>query len=312
LADAGVGPEQMLDFWAGPRDMQGVADRMGQATRHGYIVLAVDWQQPHQYSYEYSAREHYAVLGSVRDACRRFSIDTDRIYLTGHGVGGDAVWDIAIARPDIWAGVIPFVAVADKYVNFYSVNAPYVSWYIIAGELDGDKMARNAVQLDRYLKPRTDITIVEFLGRGYEPFGDEILRLFDWMGRRKRSIPKEIDCVSMRPWDNFFWWLEAEGLPARSMVSPGAWPPPRGTRAAPIEGKRMATNKVSVKLQADKVTVWLSPDLVDFGQPLVVEVNNRTISPRDRMVRPDVGVLLEDVRTRADRQHPFWAKLSTQ
>jgi hypothetical protein len=60
------------------------------------------------------------------------------------------------------------------------------------------------------------------------------------------------------------------------------------------------------------VTVWLSPDLVDFGQPLVVEVNNRTISPRDRMVRPDVGVLLEDVRTRADRQHPFWAKLSTQ
>jgi hypothetical protein len=44
----------------------------------------------------------------------------------------------------------------------------------------------------------------------------------------------------------------------------------------------------------------------------VVDVNGRTISPRDRMVRPDVSVLLEDVRTRADRQHPFWAKLSTQ
>jgi hypothetical protein len=161
------------------------------------------------------------------------------------------------------------------------------------------------------LKPQTDITIVELLGRGYEPFGDESQRIFDWMSRRKRTIPKEIDCVSMRPWDNFFWWLEAEGLPAKSMVAPGAWPPTRGTRAAPIEGKRLATNKVTVKLQADKVTVWLSPDLVDFGQQLVVEVNNRAISPRDRMVRPDVGVLLEDVRTRADRQHPFWAKLST-
>ena len=69
---------------------------------------------------------------------------------------------------------------------------------------------------------------------------------------------------------------------------------------------------MTVKLQASKITVWLSPELVDFNQPLVVEVNGRAISPRDRIVRPDVSVLLEDVRTRADRQHPFWAKLSTQ
>jgi hypothetical protein len=73
----------------------------------------------------------------------------------------------------------------------------------------------------------------------------------------------------------------------------------------------LETNKVSVSLQAESVTVWLSPELVDLDQPLVVEVNNRSIGPRDRLVRPDLNVLLEDVRTRADRQHPFWAKLST-
>jgi hypothetical protein len=50
---------------------------------------------------------------------------------------------------------------------------------------------------------------------------------------------------------------------------------------------------------------------VDFNQPLVVEVNNRAITPRDRRVQPDLNVLLEDARTRADRQHPFWAKVST-
>jgi hypothetical protein len=132
------------------------------------------------------------------------------------------------------------------------------------------------------------------------------------MARRQRTTPKEIDCVTMRPWDNFFWWLEADGLPPKSMVSPGTWPPPQTARPVRVEGKRLATNKVTVTLQASKVTVWLSPDLVDFGQPLVVEVNGRSISPRDRIVRPDVSVLLEDVRTRADRQHPFWAKLSTQ
>jgi len=140
---------------------------------------------------------------------------------------------------------------------------------------------------------------------------DEIQRLFDWMGRKQRKTPKEIDCVSMRQWDNFFWWLEGEGLPEKSMVAPPNWPPPSKVRPIPIEGKRLETNKVSVKLQASKVTVWLSPDLVDFTQPLVVEVNNKPISPADRVVAPNLSVLLEDARTRADRLHPFWAKLST-
>jgi hypothetical protein len=28
----------------------------------------------------------------------------------------------------------------------------------------------------------------------------------------------------------------------------------------------------------------------------------------DRMVEPDLRVMLEDARTRGDRQHPFWAR----
>jgi hypothetical protein len=310
LPDSGVKPEQMIDFWAGPRD-QDTGDRIGQATRRGYIVLAIDWLQPHQSSVEYSSREHHAVLGSLRDACRKFSIDLDHVYLTGHGLGGDCVWDLALAHPDIWAGVIPFCGLADKYVLRYAKNAPYVSWYIVDGELDGDKVAKNATQLDRYLKPNTDITVIEYLGRGYEPYGDEIQRIFDWASRRERKVPKEIDCVSMRPWDNFFWWIEAEGLPAKSMVAPANWPPPSKARPFPIEGKRLESNKLIVNAQAGKVTVWLSPDLVDFGAQLACDINGRNVSPRDRMVRPDLQVLLEDVRTRADRQHPYWAKLTS-
>jgi hypothetical protein len=310
LSDAGISPEQMLDFWSGPADKKD--GRRGQAARHGYIVIAVDWRAPHQFSYGYTDREHYAVLGSLRDACRRFSIDVDRVFLTGHGIGGDAAWDIAIAHPDLWAGVIPIGAVADKYVGRYAVNAPYVNWYVVVGELDSDKLARDAVQLDRYMKPKTDVTVVEYQGRGYEPFNDEIQRMFEWMGLKQRKMPKDIDCVSMRPWDTFFWWIEVEGLPPKSMVAPDNWPPPSSTRPAPIEGKRMETNKVTVKVRADKVTVWLSPDLVDLNQKLVVELNGRAISPSNKNVRPDLTVLLEDVRTRADRQHPFWAKLSNQ
>jgi len=309
LADAGVSPEELLDFWSGPVDGE-KGERLGQATRYGYIVIAADWQQPHQFTYDYSAREHHAVLGAVRDACRRFAVDTDRVFLTGHGIGGDAAWDIGLAHPDLWAGVMPICAVADRYVGRYAKNSRFVSWYIVGGELDGDKMARNATELDRYLKPNNDVTVVEYLGRGYEPFGDEIQRLFDWMGRRQRSMPREFEYVTMRPWDNFFWWVEVQGLPEKSMIVPTNWPPPRGTRPFQFESKMLATNKLIVTARVGQTTVWLSPELVDFSKQLVVEVNNRTISPRDRFVRPDLSVLLEDVRTRADRQHPFWARLT--
>jgi pimeloyl-ACP methyl ester carboxylesterase len=309
LPDVGVTPEQMLDFWSGGPNQNG--ERIGQAARHGYIVIAVDWQEPQQSTYNYTDREHFAVLGSLRDACRRFSIDVDRVFLTGHGIGGDAAWDIAVAHPDLWAGVIPICAVADKFVTRYANNARYLNWYVVAGELDGDKLAHNATQLDRYMRPTTDVTVVEYQGRGYEPFNDEIQRLFEWMGLKQRKMPKEIDCVSMRPWDTFFWWLEVVGLSPKSMVAPGNWPPAKTARPAVIEGRKLETNKVTVHVQASKTTVWLSPELVDFNQKLIIELNGRTLTARDRTVRPDILTLLEDVRTRADRQHPFWAKVAT-
>ena len=55
-----------------------------------------------------------------------------------------------------------------------------------------------------------------------------------------------------------------------------------------------------------KMTVWLSPDIVAFNNTLKVEINGKP----QRNVQPKIDTLLEDVRTRGDRQHPFWAKVS--
>lgn len=305
----GYRPELQLDYWAG--GVHPVVGRFGQAMRHGYIVVAVDWLEPHQATYNYLLPEHQAVLGSLRDALRRFSIDTDRVFLTGHGIGGDAAWDIGLAHPDLWAGVIPILARADKYIKRYRENAEYVDWYFVDGELNGDNIEHNASQLDFYLRPGIPATLAEFHGRGYEPYHDEIQRLFDWMNRRtRRPPPEQFECKSMRPWDSFFWWLELEGLPERSMVAPSTWPPKRGTRPTQIRARQYETNKVAVFHQAARTTIWLSPEIVDFDRPLEVELNGRRIGPRDRAVRPDLGVLLEDARTRGDRRRPYWAKIS--
>ena len=142
LHGGGTTPQDQIDWWAGPWDAEKTI-RAGQATRRGYFVIAPLWAKPNQTKYEYSLREHAAVLGALRDACRRFSIDTDRVFLSGHSMGGDAAWDIGLAHPDLWAGVLPVVATADKYVSRYWKNAKGLPLYFVAGQLDGNKIAAN-------------------------------------------------------------------------------------------------------------------------------------------------------------------------
>lgn len=308
LPDLGSTAETQVDFWAGS-SRPGVG-RVGQATRRGYAVVAVEWSARGQLSYGYTPQEHAAILASLRDALRRVAIDTDRVYLTGHGAGGDAAWDLALAHPEHWAGVLPFLGVADRYCAWYGKNAEFVPWRVVMGELDGDKLARSARELDRYLRPRYDATVVEYRGRGYDPLSDDLQLAFDWMGRRGRGAPpEEFECVTMRPGDDYFWWVEAEGLPAKSLVPPAKWPPARGVRAASLRARRFSGNKLGVYGGAAKVTVWLSPDVVDFDQPLEVEYNGKRLVPRGERVTPDLRTLLEDVRARGDRKRPWWASV---
>ena len=300
-----------LDYWAGTP----TADfgRAGQAMRQGYIVVAIEWSGPNQLGYGYTAREHSAVLVALRDAMRRLAIDSDRVYLTGHGEGGDLAWDVALAHPDAWAGVLPMLATADRYCGWYWQNGQHVPWRLVNGELDAGKVARNAREFDRYLRPRFDTTVIEYRGRGYEPFSDEIQRAFDWMGRKRRgSPPEEFECATMRPWDNYFWWVEVEGLPEKSIVTPAAWPPKRGVRAAKVRGRKYAGNKLGVFARVDKVTVWLSPELIDFAEPIEIEWNGKRLTERGAVIGPDLRVLLEDARTRADRRRPYWAKVESR
>ncbi len=308
LNGAGTSPEHQIDWWAGAVTPEGW--RSGQASRNGYIVIAPDWTAEHQKEYEYSAREHAAVLNTLRDACRRFSIDTDRVFLSGHSIGGDAVWDIGLAHPDLWAGVIPIVARADKYCALYWENAERLPMYFVCGELDGGKMSTNARDLDRYLRRGFNVTVVEYLGRGHEDFYDEVLRLFDWMGRFRRSFfPREFTAYSMRPWDNFFWWVELYDLPSQSVVYPGDWPPRAGQRPIDTDASITANNGLRVQARSGKLTLWISPEMVDFKQRVTVVVNGRRVNAADRSLEPSLEVLLEDARTRADRQHPFWARI---
>src|SRR5688500_11953762 len=202
---------------------------------------------------------------------------------------------------------MPIVATADKYVTRYWENAEFVSFYFVSGEKDSNKHAANSIDWDRYLlHSGFDTTIVQYQGRGHEHFHDEIQKLLDWMNLHRRNFfPKEFKSVTMRPWDNFFWWVELGSLPSQSMVMPVSWPPAGAARPAVTEAAILETNSVRVTSGAQKVTVYLAPEMVNFDERVNATINGRRVVN----IRPSVDVLLEDARTRGDRLHPFWAKV---
>ena len=131
------------------------------------------------------------------------------------------------------------------------------------------------------MKPNTDITVVEYLGRGYEPFGDEIQRLFDWMGRRAADNAEGVRLRHDAAVGQFL--LVARGRRPAGEVDGRAGDLAAAEKAPGrlrSKANGLETNKMTVTAKPSKVTVWLSPELVDFDQPLVVEVNNRRFAAR--------------------------------
>ena len=144
---------------------------------------------------------------------------------------------------------------------------------------------------------------------GHEPFSDEIQRLFVWMDRRKRDFfPQEFECVTMRRWDNYFWWIEVDGMPDRTMVEPTE-DLPRNPRPLKVHMNVTATNGIRIQSGSKRTTIWLAPELVDFGRRIRINVDGHRVDSRKTSFRPDLAILLEDARARADYQHPFWARI---
>ena len=127
---------------------------------------------------------------------------------------------------------------APRYVTQYWPNAKFVPSYFVFGEKDTKRMELNSMDLDRYLtKTGIDSLVVEYRGRGREHFVEEIHRLFRWMQFQEREVaPKEFEVITRRSWDNFFWYVELQGISAE--VADPAGGVARQREGAAVSGSR--------------------------------------------------------------------------
>lgn len=284
--------------------------RLGHSVRNGFIVVTPRWTRPGQLDYEYTSREHDAVLASVRGAMRRFSIDSDRVFIAGHGTGGTAAWDIALSHPDIWAGMIAISAEPGKTLLHYNPNSVHIPIYLVMGDKDGRPLKRNGAVYEDYMSYQNDAMVVLYRGRGKEFFYEESPRIFEWMNsptHTRAKIPKELEVVSMRAGDRFFWWLEWDESLPDTVLDPILWDENPRIKAAKVSALVGANNEVRIAQgPANAFTVWLTPKMdLDFGETITVRYRSRRSDVR---FNGELETMLEDVRRRADRNRPFWAK----
>lgn len=295
LRQASQSAEDMLTWWCGTRE------RPLQAPRRGYIVIAPEYLAPGARTYESNPDSHARVVAAVRDAMSRFSVDCDRVFLTGHGTGGDATFDIAMSHPDVFAGAIPFVGIAGPECNVLYQNGTLLPWYIVSGQRHRDALAQNGSLLDRIARRNEDVIVCEYRNRGFESFYSEIHNVFDWMGFQERKpMPAEFEAVTIRPEDNTLFWVEAFDFPefldkqhfagdARS----------RRLRNVEFSLRVSPTNAIQVRRAGSKeMTLRLMDGVVDFSKPIRLDGRRRgqRIDPA-----PAVDDVLEDYRIYRDR-----------
>jgi pimeloyl-ACP methyl ester carboxylesterase len=304
LHDDGQKPGAMLDRWS------------ELAARHGYILAAPEWGGG---AFRYSVREHAAVVNTLWDLRRRYQVDSDRVFLFGQGEGGKMAFDVGLAHPDLFAGVLPMAASPRWYSEHYWPNAQYLPFYVVIGDQAGDDMTRNKDQFDTWVPHGYPAMMVQYKGRANEWFGAEPASMFDWMNRKKRFFPvTQMGSFgqgklgnmfhSYRATDNRFYWvtgtISEACLNGNPKWSPRVLP---ATLWARIDPK---SNTISVHTNGwTQVSVWLArTGQIDFDQRVTVYHGNQLVMSRGK-VTPKVSVLLDDYGSRLDRQQLFVARI---
>lgn len=296
-----------------PKDMLERCNAL--AARNGYILAVPDWGG--QGSYQYTPEEHAAVQNVLYDLRRRFQVDSDRVFLLGYGEGGNMAYDVGLAHPDLFAGVLPVSGMPRLFAQRYVPNSQYLPFYVVNGDLAGDLSKQNRQLLEKWVARGYPALHVEFRGRGYEWFAGELPAMFDWMSRKRRArgFPElgaaEREFQTMRPGDNRFYWIGTDSLRESNINDPLNWSNRVG--AATVQAKIGEGNQINVNVKGLKqVTLWLGRDadgrdMIEFNKPATIRVNGAVFA-NNKILKPSLSTLLEDFYSRGDRQRVFWVK----
>ncbi len=311
-----------------------------EAAKHGFILAAPLWagnKLARAPTYKYSRKEHEIALDTLRDLRRRFQIDSDKVFLFGWEQGAYMALDVGLGHPDQFAGVVSMNGTIAPFASrWYWTNGQYLPFYVI----EGQRNASHATTMSDLFKEKWTRApfaslYVEYKGRASEWYSVEVANMFKWMSFKKRYLPLEElgkhdfrgtglyeEFRSSRNIDNRFYWFSCEAIDVPRQwdhigkMPIGNYQPATfqanislGNELVKTTKKDKIWNRIQVRVSgAKQVTLWLTPDMIDFTKPLETFVNGQQQGGlRDPEQR--LETLLEEVHRSGDRQRLYVAKI---
>ena len=284
------------------------------AERHGFLLVAPisdrGWMQ----------LGTSLLFSAIARMQRDFHVDPDRIFLTGHSMGGHLTWRSAFWFADRWAAVSPMSGGYD-YVKSQDVwNLVNVKGYATFGSDEPFQINEFNHTIARWMKAHDYAwTNVEKAG-GHKIFPDEVAKVAAFFAEQRRDLYRQkvwarigglkFDTAEVNPrwgrthtWNDrpielsTMFWLRFRALPAGT-------PPEKGLQQAFAEV--LPDNQIRVtSTNVRRLQILLHPRMVDFGKEVRITANGKQVFAGK--VQADLAAMLLLVREFADRGRVFHA-----
>jgi pimeloyl-ACP methyl ester carboxylesterase len=130
-----------------------------EAERHGFLVVCPKGRDS---ASMYRASAEKDVLDAMADVERTYRVDSTRVYLMGHSMGGYGTWSIAMGHPDLFAALGP-ISGGGTAAGMAAIRG--IPEYVVHGDDDRTvpvTQSRNMVEAGR--KAGAEIVYVEVPG----------------------------------------------------------------------------------------------------------------------------------------------------
>ncbi|MEY3176483.1 MAG: hypothetical protein RLZZ436_4397 [Planctomycetota bacterium] len=306
----GTDPAVWLQWW------------QAQAAMHGWIVAVPRIElpgSPADSTWQASAEQHHRFLNFLRKLKLGLRIDDDRLFVAGHGLGGDAAMDLICSHPHIFAGVATISSTGRKHIQWTAGNAIQKPWYIVLGDVHPlwfERMQLLAAKLFRRgdeIPINFDVMFIKYPNRGAESFYEEVDDIFRWMNlHRRERFPEQVHARLLRSTDTDWGWIQIEQLPSQfAQLDQPSEPDSDGFRPATLTARFSERNLLRVTAAPGDFNICFSPDFPGFDPARPIRINDgrktRTIN-----FEPSLSDLLQHLHKTADRSRLCWMLITPE
>ncbi len=161
------------------------------------------------------------VYEMLDDLKSRFSIDEDRIYLTGLSMGGGGTIWLSLTRPDIWAAIAPCCPAPPDGSTDLASNASNLPVHLFIG--DKDFLYKTALDWKAKFEAVTPIfNFIEYPGIGHNSweYAYKDGFIFEWFSQFTRNLfPQEVKFSTSWFKYNKAYWVKFDNLTPGTLAS---------------------------------------------------------------------------------------------